>query len=104
MYLTHDNSLTIECEETVTTAAINKFCFEKGIVLSQLNLKRKSLETRFLEITGNTKRPLIKLIKNNYRNDQEPANRMDENKELPGIPGVLCTISYRHPYYHLYFL
>jgi lantibiotic transport system ATP-binding protein len=45
--------LTIHGEETITTAGINKFCFEKGIVLSQLNLKRKSLETRFLEITGN---------------------------------------------------
>jgi lantibiotic transport system ATP-binding protein len=45
--------LTIHGEETVTTAGINKYCFEKGIVLSQLNLKRKSLETRFLEITGN---------------------------------------------------
>jgi ABC-2 type transport system ATP-binding protein len=44
--------LTIHCEETITTAGINKYCFEKGIVLNQLNLKRKSLETRFLEITG----------------------------------------------------
>jgi ABC-type multidrug transport system ATPase subunit len=44
--------LTIHCEETITTTGINKYCFEKGIVLSQLNLKRKSLETRFLEITG----------------------------------------------------
>jgi lantibiotic transport system ATP-binding protein len=48
-----DNSLSIQCEETVSAAAINKFCFEKGIVLTQLNLKRKSLEKRFLEITGN---------------------------------------------------
>lgn len=45
--------LTILGEESITTTGINKFCFEKGIVLSQLNLKRKSLETRFLEITGN---------------------------------------------------
>jgi ABC-2 type transport system ATP-binding protein len=44
--------LTIHAEETITTAGINKYCFEKGIILSQLNLKRKSLETRFLEITG----------------------------------------------------
>ena len=50
----HNNGtgLTIHGEETVTTAGINKYCFEKGIVLTQLNLKRKSLETRFLEITG----------------------------------------------------
>jgi lantibiotic transport system ATP-binding protein len=39
--------------ESITAAGINKYCFDKGIVLSQLNLKRKSLETRFLEITGN---------------------------------------------------
>ena len=30
----------------------NKFCFDNGIVLKKLNEKRKSLETRFLEITG----------------------------------------------------
>ena len=46
------NGLTIHAEEYVTTAGVNKYCFEKGIVLNQLNLKRKSLETRFLEITG----------------------------------------------------
>jgi ABC-type multidrug transport system ATPase subunit len=45
-------AITIHAEETVTTTGINSHCFEKGIVLSQLNLKRKSLETRFLEITG----------------------------------------------------
>jgi hypothetical protein len=46
------NGLTIHGEEYVTPASINKFCFEKGVVLTQLNLKKKSLETRFLEITG----------------------------------------------------
>jgi ABC-type multidrug transport system ATPase subunit len=50
--VTTDKGLSIEAEETVSSAAINKFCFEKGIVLSQLNLRRKSLEKRFLEITG----------------------------------------------------
>lgn len=48
-----DNSLSVDCEESVTPAGINKFCFDKGIVLSHLNLRRKSLEKRFLEITGN---------------------------------------------------
>ena len=47
-----DNYLQISCSETVNAAAINKFCFENGIVLDKLNEKRKSLETRFLEITG----------------------------------------------------
>jgi ABC-2 type transport system ATP-binding protein len=48
-----DSGIIIECDEKISTAAINKFCFEKNIVLTQLNLKRKSLEKRFLEITGN---------------------------------------------------
>jgi ABC-2 type transport system ATP-binding protein len=48
-----DSTLTIECSPSVTPASINQFCFEKGTVLSQLNLKRKTLEKRFLEITGN---------------------------------------------------
>jgi len=48
-----DTGILIQCEENVSPAAINKFCFEKNIVLTQLNLKRKSLEKRFLEITGN---------------------------------------------------
>ena len=37
---------------TVSAAAVNKFCFENGIVLTRLNEKHKSLEARFLEITG----------------------------------------------------
>jgi lantibiotic transport system ATP-binding protein len=45
-------NLVVQASESVTPAALNKYCFEKGIVLSQLSLKRKSLETRFLEITG----------------------------------------------------
>lgn len=40
------------CTETVTAAQVNRFCFDRGIVLNKLNVKRKSLETRFLEITG----------------------------------------------------
>ena len=46
------SSLHIEAAENIASAAINKYCFDKGIVLSQLNLKKKSLEKRFLEITG----------------------------------------------------
>ncbi len=44
--------LTLICEEGIKAAAINQHCFNNGIVLEQLNLKKKSLETRFLEITG----------------------------------------------------
>ncbi len=32
---------------------LNKFCFDNGIVLSQLVLRKKKLEARFFELTGN---------------------------------------------------
>ena len=47
-----DNDLHLICTEKITGETVNRFCFEKGIVLNKLNVKRKSLETRFLEITG----------------------------------------------------
>jgi ABC-type multidrug transport system ATPase subunit len=47
-----DGTVELTCADTVTAAAVNRFCFEKGIVLTRLNVKRKSLEKRFLEITG----------------------------------------------------
>jgi ABC-2 type transport system ATP-binding protein len=31
---------------------INRFCFEKGIVLNQLSVKKKSLEAKFFELTN----------------------------------------------------
>lgn len=37
--------------DQVNLSDINRFCFEKGIVLSQLNLRKKSLEKTFLELT-----------------------------------------------------
>lgn len=47
-----DNTIVLKCEETISTKNINQFCFSKGIILNQLLMKKKSLETRFLEITG----------------------------------------------------
>lgn len=47
-----ENSLVLDCDEQITPAQVNKYCFEKGLLLNQLMMKRKSLETRFLEITG----------------------------------------------------
>lgn len=47
-----DGELHLVCAENITGEFVNRFCFEKGIVLNKLNVKRKSLETRFLEITG----------------------------------------------------
>ena len=48
-----ENRLLLTCEENISAEQVNKYCFENGIVLNRLNLKIKSLETRFLEITGN---------------------------------------------------
>jgi len=47
-----EDYLQITCNENITAAQVNKFCFDNGIILKKLNEKRKSLETRFLEITG----------------------------------------------------
>lgn len=47
-----DNYLQAVFTNGITATAVNQFCFEKGIVLSKLNVKRKSLESTFLEITG----------------------------------------------------
>lgn len=47
-----DNYLQAVFTNGVTATSVNRFCFEKGIVLSKLNIKRKSLESTFLEITG----------------------------------------------------
>ena len=37
---------------TANTEEINKYCFEQGIVLNLLSIKRKSLETKFFELTN----------------------------------------------------
>ncbi|MBL7702916.1 MAG: ATP-binding cassette domain-containing protein [Ferruginibacter sp.] len=47
-----DTDLHLVCTENITGETINRYCFEKGIILNKLNVKKKSLETRFLEITG----------------------------------------------------
>lgn len=50
--LESDGVINLICDETVTPAFINQACFTHGIILHQLLMKRKSLESRFLEITG----------------------------------------------------
>jgi len=40
---------------TASLEAVNRFCFEKGIILNHLRLRKKSLETKFFELTQNTK-------------------------------------------------
>jgi lantibiotic transport system ATP-binding protein len=47
-----DSGIELICDDTLTAAQVNRWCFEKGIVLDKLYVKRKSLEKRFLEITG----------------------------------------------------
>ena len=47
-----DGGLQLVCDEKITGEIINRFCFDNGIVLNKLNVIKKSLETRFLEITG----------------------------------------------------
>jgi ABC-type multidrug transport system ATPase subunit len=50
--ITTENGLEIVCPENISAEQVNKYCFERGVVLNKLAVKRKSLETRFLEITG----------------------------------------------------
>lgn len=48
-----ENMLLLHYEEdSIPLAALNIYCFENGIVLSHLNIRKKSLETKFLEITN----------------------------------------------------
>lgn len=47
-----DTELHLVCAENITGEAVNQFCFEKGVILGKIAVKRKSLEARFLEITG----------------------------------------------------
>lgn len=48
-----DGILQLSGDEALTPAAVNEFCISKGIVLSHLMVKKKSLETKFMELTNN---------------------------------------------------
>ena len=62
MIRSFDGILTVKTENGVVElsvaegkadlAAINRFCYEKGIVLSKLNLRKRSLESKFFELTN----------------------------------------------------
>jgi ABC-type multidrug transport system ATPase subunit len=43
----------VACDDGMQTTHVNKYCSEKGIVLSHLAMKKKSLETKFMELTNN---------------------------------------------------
>jgi ABC-type multidrug transport system ATPase subunit len=47
-----DHTLQLSCDTFISTEQINQYCISKGIVLSHLLLKKKSLETKFMELTN----------------------------------------------------
>jgi ABC-2 type transport system ATP-binding protein len=47
-----DNTLQVTGDSTLDTGKINEYCMSKGLVLSHLVMKKKSLETKFMELTG----------------------------------------------------
>jgi ABC-2 type transport system ATP-binding protein len=44
--------LQLSCQPEVQAYDVNKYCVDKGIVLGHLVLKKKSLETKFMELTN----------------------------------------------------
>jgi ABC-type multidrug transport system ATPase subunit len=48
---TKDDMLLLSLTEQANVSDINRICFEQGIVLTHLNLKKKSLESQFMELT-----------------------------------------------------
>ncbi|MGJ7030425.1 ABC transporter ATP-binding protein [Niabella hirudinis] len=46
--------LQLTGDSSLDPQLINRYCFENGITLTHLALKKQSLESRFLEITGST--------------------------------------------------
>jgi ABC-2 type transport system ATP-binding protein len=47
-----EGGIIIDIQDEITPEIVNKYFFEKGIVLSELKEIKKSLESQFLEITG----------------------------------------------------
>lgn len=45
------DTLRLSFDTNVKPADVNQFCIGKGIVLSELQMKKKSLETKFIELT-----------------------------------------------------
>jgi ABC-2 type transport system ATP-binding protein len=48
-----DGTLVLSCNSGTVTTHINEYCMQHGIVLSHLMQKKKSLETKFMELTNN---------------------------------------------------
>ena len=47
-----EDTLNLTCDPSVSTVEVNEFCIRNGIVLSHLLLRKKSLETKFMELTN----------------------------------------------------
>jgi ABC-2 type transport system ATP-binding protein len=48
----HEDHVQIFFENgSMDPAAVNRFCFEKGITLKHLQLRKRSLESKFMELT-----------------------------------------------------
>lgn len=47
-----NGALLLNCDKELTTTVINEHCIKNGITLSHLILKKKSLETKFMELTN----------------------------------------------------
>ncbi|UKN03651.1 ABC transporter ATP-binding protein [Paracrocinitomix mangrovi] len=47
----NDGEMILSVAENISTADVNQLFFEKGVVLSELRIMKKSLEAQFLEIT-----------------------------------------------------
>jgi len=47
-----DNILQLSCDTAIGTEQVNQYCIGKGIVLTHLVLRKKSLETKFMELTN----------------------------------------------------
>lgn len=52
MNLAENGLLQLYVAATVEPAAVNAYCMQHGITLSHLSLKKKSLETKFMELTA----------------------------------------------------
>ncbi len=51
----YDNRIQLTFSNgTANMEQVNKYCFERGFILNHLKLKKKSLESKFFELTDNT--------------------------------------------------
>ena len=47
-----NNTVLLSCDAVTTSEMINSYCAQHGVTLSHLLLKKKSLETKFMELTS----------------------------------------------------